>query len=198
MPQSTEMLTHSWLKSSASHHIIVMDQGVTAQRGAPHELYESPPSEFVAGFMGEAMLFDGGVCTEQQKVSLGTLSITAPVGVQYGPVKVAVRPEAWTIIPVANDGLAARVLKTTYVGSTVEYTFSSQFGEIFVVPPEVKQTPAQGAPVSLHLADHGVSIVAAVNWQIPAFGSAELGTRKLSVNKNPSAEKRKFNRPTRP
>jgi len=156
-------VTHDQSEALAvSDHIIVMDQGVIAQRGAPHELYESPQSEFVAGFMGEAMLFDG-VCSEQGKVSLGTLSITAPSGAGPGPVKVAVRPEAWIIKPVANDGLAARVLKRTYVGSTVEYTFSSQLGEIFVVSPEVKQTLAQGAPVSLHLADHGVSIVAALH-----------------------------------
>jgi len=153
-------VTHDQSEALAvSDHIIVMDQGVIAQRGAPHELYESPQSEFVAGFMGEAMLFDG-TCTEQQKVSLGTLSITAPAGVRPGRVKVAVRPEAWIIKPVANDGLAARVVKRTYVGSTVEYTFSSQLGEIFVVSPEVKQSLVQGAPVSLHLADHGVSIVA--------------------------------------
>jgi len=156
-------VTHDQSEALAvSDHIIVMDQGVIAQRGAPHELYESPRSEFVAGFMGEAMLFDG-VCSEQGKVSLGTLRITAPSGAGPGPVKVAVRPEAWIIKPVANDGLAARVLKRTYVGSTVEYTFSSLLGEIFVVSPEVKQTLAPGAPVSLHLADHGVSIVAALH-----------------------------------
>jgi iron(III) transport system ATP-binding protein len=155
-------VTHDQSEALAvSDHIIVMDQGVIAQRGAPHELYESPQSEFVAGFMGEAMLFDG-LCDEQRRVGLGTLSIAAPAGIGQGPVKVAVRPEAWVIRPVSNDGLAARVIKRTYVGSTVEYTFSSQLGEIFVVSPEVRQTLAHGAPVSLHLADHGVSIVSSV------------------------------------
>ena len=99
-------VTHDQSEALAvSDHIIVMDQGVIAQRGAPHELYESPQSEFVAGFMGEAMLFDG-LCGEEGKVSLGTLSIAAPAGAGPGPVKVAVRPEAWIIKPVANDGLA--------------------------------------------------------------------------------------------
>jgi hypothetical protein len=34
-----------------------MDHGVIAQRGTPQDLYERPASAFVAGFMGEAMLF---------------------------------------------------------------------------------------------------------------------------------------------
>jgi iron(III) transport system ATP-binding protein len=46
------------------------------------------------------------------------------------------------------------------VGSTLEYTLRSPLGDIFVVSPEVRQPLAQGAPVSLYLADHGVSIVA--------------------------------------
>ena len=65
------------------------------------------------------------------------------------------------IRPVANDGLAARVVKRTYVGSIVEYTFRSPLGDIFVVSPEVRQPLNPGAPVSLYLADHGVSVVAA-------------------------------------
>ena len=154
-------VTHDQNEALAvSDHIIVMDQGVIAQQGTPHELYEAPNSEFVAGFMGEAMLFDGE-CREDGRVSLGPLTVVAAPAVRPGPVKIAVRPEAWVIGPVANTGLAARVRKQTYVGSIVEYTFQSPLGDIFVVSPEVRQPLSQGAPVSLYLADHGVSIVAA-------------------------------------
>ncbi|HJS04993.1 MAG TPA: ABC transporter ATP-binding protein [Variovorax sp.] len=154
-------VTHDQSEALAvSDHIIVMDQGVIAQQGTPHELYEAPQSEFVAGFMGEAMLFDG-VCGEDGRVPLGALTVVAAPEVRPGPVKVAVRPEAWVIRPVANDGLAARVVKRTYVGSIVEYTFRSPLGDIFVVSPEVRQPLNPGAPVSLYLADHGVSVVAA-------------------------------------
>ncbi|WOB09222.1 ABC transporter ATP-binding protein [Piscinibacter gummiphilus] len=153
-------VTHDQSEALAvSDHIIVMDQGVIAQRGTPHELYESPNSEFVAGFMGEAMLFDG-MCDAQGRVSLGALSIPAQQDIEPGPVKIAVRPEAWLIRPVASSGLAARVVKQTYVGSVMEYTLGSPLGDIFVVSPDVKQPLSPGAPVSLYLADHGVSIVA--------------------------------------
>jgi iron(III) transport system ATP-binding protein len=152
-------VTHDQSEALAvSDHIIVMDQGVIAQSGTPHELYESPRSEFVAGFMGEAMLFDG-VCDREGRVSLGALSIPAGRDIEPGPVKIAVRPEAWLIRPVASSGLAARVIKQTYVGSVMEYTLGSPLGDIFVVSPDVKQPLSPGAPVSLYLADHGVSIV---------------------------------------
>lgn len=154
-------VTHDQSEALAvSDHIIVMDQGVIAQSGTPHELYEAPKSEFVAGFMGEAMLFDG-VCDSNGRVSLGSLSIAAAQSVDPGPVKIAVRPEAWLIGPVASSGLAARVIKQTYVGSVMEYTLGSPLGDIFVVSPDVRQPLSPGAPVSLYLADHGVSIVAA-------------------------------------
>ena len=53
-------VTHDQSEALAvSDQIIVMDHGVIAQAGTPHDLYERPGSEFVAGFMGEAMLFDG-------------------------------------------------------------------------------------------------------------------------------------------
>jgi iron(III) transport system ATP-binding protein len=52
-------VTHDQSEALAvSDQIIVMDAGLIAQAGTPHQLYEHPNSEFVAGFMGEAMLFD--------------------------------------------------------------------------------------------------------------------------------------------
>ncbi len=154
-------VTHDQSEALAvSDHIIVMDRGVIAQQGTPHELYEAPSSEFVAGFMGEAMLFDGE-CDEQGLTRLGPLVVQAARAVRAGRVKVAVRPEAWDIGPATREGLAARLIKRTYLGSVMEYTFATTLGEIFVVSPDVRTPLAPGAPVSLTLAGHGVSVVAA-------------------------------------
>ncbi|RYF46756.1 MAG: ABC transporter ATP-binding protein [Comamonadaceae bacterium] len=154
-------VTHDQSEALAvSDQIIVMNQGVIAQRGTPSELYESPCSEFVAGFMGEAMLFDG-VSNGQGYADLPPLRIHTAPDMAAGPVKIAVRPEAWRIHPAGNEGLAARVTKRTYLGNVMEYTLSTALGEIFVVSPEVAQPLSPGAPVSLDLAGHGVSVVAA-------------------------------------
>jgi iron(III) transport system ATP-binding protein len=154
-------VTHDQSEALAvSDQIIVMNKGVIAQQGTPAELYEAPSSEFVAGFMGEAMLFDGE-CDGRGRTRLGPLALPGGEGLAPGKVKVAVRPEAWAIGPASGGGLAGRLLKRTYLGSIMEYTFATALGEIFVVSPEVREPLALGAPVSLGLTGHGVSVVSA-------------------------------------
>ena len=51
-------VTHDQSEALAvSDQIIVMDHGIIAQRGTPQDLYERPQSEFVAGFMGDCLLY---------------------------------------------------------------------------------------------------------------------------------------------
>ena len=53
-------VTHDQEEALAvSDHIIVMDSGRIAQKGTPHELYETPASRFLADFIGDANLVDG-------------------------------------------------------------------------------------------------------------------------------------------
>ena len=151
-------VTHDQNEALAvSDQIIVMDHGAIAQRGTPHELYESPKTAFVAGFMGEAMLFPARA-DAAGAVSLGPLRIGPRQGVTAGVVKVAVRPEAWHIGP-PGTGLAARLAKAAYLGSNYEYSFETELGPIFVVSPDLGNVLRVGADVGLRLADHGVSVV---------------------------------------
>ncbi len=147
---------------AVSDRIIVMDHGEVAQSGTPDELYERPASEFVAGFMGEAMLFDATRHADGS-VRLGPLAIraldAAPAGEADRPVKVAVRPEAWRIVERGQGELAATVLKAAYLGSTREYTFETALGPIFVVAADASRTLQPGETADLHLAEHGVAIV---------------------------------------
>jgi len=151
-------VTHDQSEALAvSDQIIVMNDGLIAQRGTPQDLYERPGSAFVAGFMGEAMLFPGEADVAGQ-VHLGPLCITARQAVPAGPVKVAVRPEAWHIHR-AGTGLAAQLRKRAYLGSFFEYTFDTVLGSIFVVSPDLADVLSVGDQVGLTLADHGVSVV---------------------------------------
>ncbi|WP_298932928.1 ABC transporter ATP-binding protein [uncultured Ramlibacter sp.] len=151
-------VTHDQSEALAvSDHIIVMDQGTIAQRGTPQELYEFPKSEFVAGFMGEAMLF-AARADAAGTVSLGPLRITPRQAMAQGAVKVAVRPEAWLIGP-PGAGIAGRLAKAAYLGSNYEYVFETELGPVFVVSPDISAALAVGADVGLSLAGHGVSVV---------------------------------------
>jgi len=137
-----------------------MDHGVIAQTGSPHALYERPTSAFVAGFMGEALLFDGEALADGS-VRLGPLSIRPANALAAGAVKVAVRPEAWQVVAEGAAPLAGVAVKSAYLGSTHEYTFDTELGAVFVVSPDVSRLIAPGERVSLALAGHGVSVVAA-------------------------------------
>ncbi|GHC71304.1 Fe(3+) ions import ATP-binding protein FbpC 1 [Pseudorhodoferax aquiterrae] len=150
-------VTHDQSEALAvSDQIIVMDHGVIAQRGTPEELYSRPQSEFVAGFMGEAMVFPAEARADGQ-VALGPLRLTPRHPVTAGPVKVAVRPEAWQI--GAPGGLPATLRKAAYLGGFYEYGFETPLGPVFVVSSDLERVLAPGAETALGLGRHGVSVV---------------------------------------
>jgi iron(III) transport system ATP-binding protein len=91
-------------------------------------------------------------------VQVGPLLLAPRPDVKAGPVKVAVRPEAWRI-DRSGRGLAATLRKLAYLGSFFEYTFDTALGPIFVVSSELAEPLAVGAEVGLSLAGHGVSVV---------------------------------------
>jgi len=153
-------VTHDQSEALAvSDQIIVMDHGVIAQRGTPEQLYGRPESEFVAGFMGEAMVFPA-VAQADGSVVLGPLRLQPRHAVAPGTVKVAVRPEAWEIGAVgAGQGLPATLRKAAYLGSFYEYGFDTPLGPVFVVSADLSRPLAAGAQATLSLAAHGVSVV---------------------------------------
>lgn len=159
-------VTHDQAEALAvSDQIVVMNGGLVAQAGTPRALYESPQSAFVAGFMGEAMLFDG-MADGAGRVTLGPLALQAGHGVPPGPVKVAVRPEAWQVAPLAAGTepapgtLAGSLLKQAYLGSLQELTVGTVLGEIFVVTADVRRAWQVGEWLGLRLGAAGVSVVA--------------------------------------
>jgi spermidine/putrescine transport system ATP-binding protein len=92
---------------SVSDRIAVMNQGDLLQVGTPHEIYESPATDFVARFIGETNLFDGVVISakgrdtpapeymvELDVPELGRVKVTTVDEVAAGQtVKLTVRPE---------------------------------------------------------------------------------------------------------
>jgi iron(III) transport system ATP-binding protein len=77
-------VTHDQSEALAvSDQIIVMEAGTIAQAGSPEDLYDRPCSEFVAGFMGEAMLFEG-VSLGNASVQVGSLQFESKQAVPSG------------------------------------------------------------------------------------------------------------------
>ena len=154
-------VTHDQSEALAvSDQIIVMESGLIAQAGTPQGLYEQPTSAFVAGFMGEAMLFDGESRTDGS-VQVGPLIFFPRNRLASGPVKAAIRPEAWRITSRAEASLGGPLVKQAYLGSFQELTIDTVLGPVFVVTPQVERQWVVGEELGLALGEHGVTVVAA-------------------------------------
>jgi iron(III) transport system ATP-binding protein len=152
-------VTHDQAEAMAvSDRIIVMQHGKIAQAGTPRELYERPESEFVAGFMGEAVLFEA-IALADGSVRLGPLTIRPTTAVLPGRVSIAIRPEAWRVLAPGVGALAATVAKTAYLGSVRETTFETELGPVFVASADRGSANKAGDAASLELGGHGHSVL---------------------------------------
>ena len=92
---------------SVSDRLAVMNQGEVLQIGTPHEIYESPATDFVAHFIGETNLFDAAVISVEKMnrdwleymaeldiAGLGRIKVTTVDEVKPGQtVSFTIRPE---------------------------------------------------------------------------------------------------------
>jgi iron(III) transport system ATP-binding protein len=159
-------VTHDQSEALAvSDQIIVMEAGRIAQAGTPQDLYERPACAFVAGFMGEAVLLDGQSHADGS-VQLGPLHLVPSQKVAVGAVRAAVRPEAWQVGRECLTGerlpgcLPATLKQWAYLGSSVELSFDTEMGMVFVVSPEADRHWRTGQVLALSLPGRGVSVVA--------------------------------------
>jgi spermidine/putrescine transport system ATP-binding protein len=88
---------------SVSDRIAVMNVGDVLQVGSPHEIYESPATDFVARFIGETNLFDATVAAVE-KMSQPLLSLPgAPKNASLGYMADLEIPELGTIKVTTDD-----------------------------------------------------------------------------------------------
>jgi spermidine/putrescine ABC transporter ATP-binding subunit len=111
-----------------SDRIAVFNHGRIEQIGTPEELYETPATRFVAGFIGDTNFFQGrvlslmdGVC--EIDTPAGRVRATARPGVTVGaPATLAVRPERITMSPQAGEaGLRGHISDVIYLGNARKY-----------------------------------------------------------------------------
>jgi multiple sugar transport system ATP-binding protein len=123
---TTVYVTHDQIEAmTMADKIVVMQDGIVEQMGAPLELYDRPDNAFVAGFIGSpSMNFLSGVIkTDGGKpfvemangVRLGLNS--APAGSDGRPVLYGTRPEH---MDVSNDGVEVEVVVVEPTGSETQ------------------------------------------------------------------------------
>ena len=104
--------------------IAIMNGGHIEQLGTPVELYETPATAFVAGFLGASNLLCGSVCgPDAVRLVDGTVLRVGPAALagRTGSVAVGVRPEK---LRLGDDGvnvLRGTVVEMSYVGVSTQY-----------------------------------------------------------------------------
>jgi len=122
---------------TVADRIGVMDRGRLVQVGAPRDLYETPASRWIAGFVGDINLIEGRVVArDETSVTIalpdgGSLTALrtngAPVEAAAADGCIAVRPEKLRLAPIDPGGavavnqLAGQVVDLTYQGSVSVY-----------------------------------------------------------------------------
>jgi ABC-type Fe3+/spermidine/putrescine transport system ATPase subunit len=113
---TTIMVTHDQDEAlTLADRVAIMRGGRLEQLGSPAEVYQSPATRFVAGFIGVSNFFRGrmdqpGIVTTES----GSILTVADYPPGRGVVTVALRPEAVNLEP------AARVTEPNCVLGTVE------------------------------------------------------------------------------
>jgi iron(III) transport system ATP-binding protein len=160
-------VTHDQEEALAvSDEIVVMRNAAIAQKGTPRQLYEEPADAFVADFIGEANLIPCTILSvtgDQAEVGVADYrQHLAARGMSPGPARLAVRPSRVRLDPdMSAPGMAARIVKATYVGSRMEYTVEAVFGTLFAVLDDVVTPFAVGSDVRLSFAQSGPVLVPA-------------------------------------
>lgn len=164
-------VTHDQEEALAiSDKIIIMDRAIIAQEGSPFELYEMPETTFVANFMGDSNLVKANNLgidpnkKENLNVQLGDVNLSLKNKAftkELAEVSLAIRPESIKVQVEKPKGeyLNGKVVKSSYLGTHIEYTIDSEVGELFVVSGDVIGRIAAETPVFIDFYNHGISIV---------------------------------------
>jgi spermidine/putrescine transport system ATP-binding protein len=130
-----------------SDRLAVMRHGRVEQIGPPEAVYESPATEFVAGFLGASNLLDGEVKEDRDGNSLilltGGSTVIVPTdridGDVGDEVRVGVRPEKITLrqnegeAPPGLNSVSGLLRMSTYIGVSHQFTIEGPGGTTLTV-----------------------------------------------------------------
>lgn len=164
---TTIAVTHDQTEALVmSDQVLVIDNGTLQQAGKPADLYYSPVSEFIAGFVGESNILQGRIDADQDgpvfvlpsglRLSLGDAG-----GSQGATSACMLRPESIHVFPISavvENGLRARVIERIFSGDVIRVRLQLSDGTELVskvVSGKTRALPDVGdeAMVSWHRAD---------------------------------------------
>ena len=146
-----------------SDRIAVMREGIIQQTDAPQVIYSRPINTFVASFIGHSNLFNTTLSGQELRFS-PDYAVNMGGGVRQdaraGAVVTGVRPEEFAL-STSGQGLAARVVKTTFLGRYVNYELA--FGGVSLLSDQAAIEFSQDIGTAKKLYTPGETIHLEVN-----------------------------------
>jgi iron(III) transport system ATP-binding protein len=150
-------VTHDQSEALAiSDQIVVMENAVISQLGAPKDLYTRPANPFVADFIGEANILDVevlGTKDDLAQVRLDSVDVFVPYfrTPQKGEhAQLVIRPEDIRVHSEDIQGLKGVIKFAQYQGASNDYTVDTEAGELAITDYEAKGSLLErGTNVSL-------------------------------------------------
>src|SRR5213595_977717 len=133
--------------------IAVMNGGRIEQLGTPTELYETPQTPFVAGFLGVSNLIPGRVTGNGTVQLRGGPEVRVSAQVlngRTGDVAVGIRPEKIEVGDAQENVLSGRVVESAYVGVATQYIVGTPCGQVTVYVQNARagaQAATNGSPL---------------------------------------------------
>ncbi len=162
---TTVYVTHDQEEAMAvSDRIIVMKSAEIAQMGTPDDLYNTPNSEFIADFIGDANVVD----CEVTSIKLGIATVEIAGMKLKVPTKqtaafnasLVIRPQNITLARVSNkDRIKGNVTYAAYLGNQIQYTLDTAIGELFVVDNNMVDIFKVGSDIHLILNEKKLALV---------------------------------------
>jgi spermidine/putrescine transport system ATP-binding protein len=111
--------------------IAVMNAGKIEQLGTPTELYETPRTVFVAGFLGISNLLRGTVEGDGAvRLEEGTVVRAPAAAGRGGAVSMGIRPEKVRLGTQEENRLSGEVRESAYIGVSTQYIVDTRAGAI--------------------------------------------------------------------
>jgi len=150
-------VTHDQSEAFAvSDTVLVMNKGKIMQLGEPQTLYRYPASRFMAGFMGDANIFDARI--NSHSVEIFGYPIARPEGFAAGlqQCAVGVRPEAITLSLQGEASQRCTIKKVAYMGPQYEVLVDWHGQELLLQVNAIQLQPAPGDHYYLQIHPFGM------------------------------------------